>query len=77
MKALNPITESMEALQNIVDKMDASSSDNVYAIRGLLTGLLPLGPLVEWEIEYGNENRSTLEEVVGWMEGICFFAKVV
>ena len=70
--ALNTILESVEALQNIVDKMDGNSSDNLYAIRGVLTDLLPLGPLVEWEIEYGNENRSTAEEVVGWMEGICF-----
>ena len=63
----------MDALQRIVDKIDPSSSDSIFAFRNFLTNLLPLGPLLEWETEYGVVNRSTPEEVVGWMEGIVFF----
>ena len=63
----------MDALQRIVDKIDPSSSDSIFAFRNFLTNLLPLGPLLEWETEYGGVNRSTPEEVVGWMEGIVYF----
>ena len=62
----------MDALQKIVDKIDPSSSDSIYAIRGFLTDLLPVGPLLDWESGNGDVNRSTPEEVVGWMEGIVF-----
>ena len=49
--------------------MDPSNMNKIFAIRGILSELLPLGPLIQWEVEYGDKNRSTPEELVGWMEG--------
>ena len=67
-------TENVAALQKVVDKMDPSPTDRVYTIRGFLSNLIPIGPLLDWEEEYSNTNRSTPEEVVGWMEGKIFIS---
>ena len=63
------ILVSVDTLQSIVDRMDPSNMYKLFSIRGMLSEVLPLGPLIESEIEYGGANRSTPEEIVGWMEG--------
>ena len=63
------ILVSVDTLQSIVDRMDPSNMYKLFSIRGMLSELLPLGPLIESEIEYGGSNRSTPEQIVGWMEG--------
>ena len=68
----NYFVAHIEALQLIVDGMDPGfgqygTDGNVYLIRYILTGLIPIGFQYDWEMEYGR-NRSSLEETVTWME---------
>ena len=47
--------------------MDPSDMDMVYPVRSIISDLLPIGPVSEWEAGY--RNRTTPEEVADWMEG--------
>ena len=61
------IIENVQALQKLVDEMDPSDMDMVYPVRSIISDLLPIGPVSEWEAGY--RNRTTPEEVADWMEG--------
>ena len=61
------IIENVQALQKLVDEMDPSDMDIVYPVRSIISDLLPIEPVSEWEAGY--RNRTTPEEVADWMEG--------